>query len=399
MFIKQVHYVVIGASAAGVAAVVKLRQLDANALITCISRETDFPYNKCFLADYLAGVKEPEQVFLRKKDFFESQNIQLLLGTEVVKIEPESKQVLASDGTYLEYDKLLLAVGSSVHRPSIEGLQGEGVFEFNTFSDAAGIIEYQERNNVENIIIIGAGLSGLECADSLSRKGCNVSVVECADSVLHHQITLQASLFIQNKMQQQGVTLLAGVTVTKIERDSGTITGVLLSDGTLLPTQMVICALGARPNTGIALQAGLAIEQLAIVTNDFLQTTDPFIFAAGDVALVTDTVTGKKMRSCSWPDALVQGAAAASNMAGVKKMYAGTTTITTTAFFGVKFALGGQIKVHENDGFEIALHQEADLFQLVVTSNSVVKGFLVIGNTHSVSKLKQALLTKSVLSL
>lgn len=384
----QKSYLIIGASAAGVSAAAKLRQLDATSEIVVLTEETDAPYNKCFLADYLSGLKDLNGLLIKKETFFEDQNITLKLGHRVLSIVPEKQQVFCANGISFSYDKLLLAVGGSVKFPPIPGLTAEnGVLPFYTLQDTKTILHKAKQPAVKNVVIIGAGLSGLECADSIVDYVDSVTVIEREKHVLSRTIPNDAAQFIQAKMEQEGIKFLPNTCVNSVTNKS-----VTISNGTVLQADMIVCAMGAQPNGWLAKEAGLAVDNGAIVTDDFLKTSDQNIYAAGDVALVTDKLTGQKIKSCAWPDALVQGMNAASNMAQIPKKYLGTVTVTSSAFFGVKFVACGNLK-SMNTSYNSKLRKNNESFALTFLENGVVKGFLLIGKTGQLSHLKRSLLT------
>jgi len=386
------QYVIIGASAAGIAAASKLRQLDGQARIICITQETERPYNKCFLADYLSGIKEERAIFLKQEDFFKTQNIELLLGQQVTSLNKKEQTIECNNGQTFSYTALLLATGSSLSLPPIEGIKGvSNVFQFHTLRDTKHLLAHVAGKKINNVVVVGAGLSGLECADSLSDFVKTITVVERAPQLLPHQITSEASKFIEQAMRNEGVTSLCNSTVTRVEQKNGTVVAVYLADGKKLLVDMLVCATGMHPNSELAKEAGLTVEQHAVVTNEYLATSDPHIFAAGDVALVTDLLSGKKMRSCSWPDALKQGAIAASNMSEIVTKYSGTIATATTAFFGLKLSVAGNI--HNNkSSYNSELRKNSESFSLTFFKKGVVKGFLLIGPTVRVAQLKRSLL-------
>lgn len=382
-------YLIIGTSAAGMGAVTKLRQLDKDARIICVSDEQEFPYNKCFLVEYLNHEKRLEQMYTKPQDFFAKNNIELKLNTKVTAVDAQSKQVTCADGSTIAYTKLLLGVGGTLHMPPIAGKDAEGVFPFYNLKDTQEIKNWIEQQSVKHITIIGAGLSGLECADALTYYKVPVAVVDKNTQVLGRQVDAAGGAFIQNKAREYNVDFCFDVTVSKILSENNRVCAVELSDGSTIKTDMVICALGARPNLELAESAQLEIEQYTIVTNELMQTSNADVYAAGDVALVTDKLTGKKMRSCTWPDALVQGMRAGTNMVEHTKPYAGVTLITASHFFGLSFHVAGIF------GSEAKIEQSDDCYQKVNYSESgFVEGFMLIGDSKNISKLKRSLLTQ-----
>lgn len=387
------RYVIIGASAAGVSAASRLRMLDKDAEITCLTQELDIPYNKCLLADYLAGEIPFEKLLIKPYSFFEEQKISLQLGVQVTGIDPVLKKVSCSNGELIAYDALLLALGGSVQRPAIhETISARNVLTFYTLYDTQSLLKAVQSDSVKRVLIIGAGLSGLECADSITEYVETVTLIERESHLLFRQIPLAAAQFIQEKMTAQAVQVVTGAIVNRFHFVQEHITGALLSNGKNIEVDLVVYAFGARPNGWIARKAGLAVEGGAIVTDEYLRSSNSAIFAAGDVALVKDKLTGMRIKSSSWPDAIRQGAVAASNMTGLQQVYPGTTTVVSSSFFGMKFFLCGQLK-EPCKRFHVKLQKSDEEFRLIVSENGVVKGFLLIGRTHHLSALRQSLLT------
>ncbi|NBQ17805.1 NAD(P)/FAD-dependent oxidoreductase, partial [bacterium] len=370
-----------------------LRQLDKEALITCFSEEKEFPYNKCFLADYLHGAKEATDILIRTPEFLETQNINLVLGVKILTINPEKKTITDHNNVEHKYEKLLIATGGSVGLLPIKGIGQAHVLTFYTLHNTHTLLATIKNLNIKNIVIIGAGLSGLECADAVSKYVEKVSVVESQDHLLPRQVTAEGAQIIAHALKQQNIDFYNNVFVQEILTDD-----VVLSNTARIKADLVVVACGAKPNGWIASDAGLETKNGAIVTNNYLQTSDPSIFAAGDVALVTETLTQEKVKSCTWPDALIQGAVAASNMAGIERLYSGVTIVTSSAFFGVKFFSAGIVHDRENK-YQKNREISDQSYRLIVHDNGVVKGFLLIGQTHGVSELKQALLTGKAINL
>lgn len=393
----QKTYVIIGASAAGISAAAKLRQLDVNARIVCISDEHEPPYNKCFLVDYLSNQKEFEQLFLKPQDFFSKNGIELKLGLRVVALDRQKKKVICVDGSAFEYTKLLLGLGGLV-LPPIEGIKDtQGIFTFYNLQDTEAIKAWVERPHIKQIVIIGAGLSGLECADALKGYNVSITVIDRNAHVLGRQTDESGALFIQKKATDYNVHFYFGTSIARIHAIDQKIKAVELADGTMLDAQMVICALGARPNSQLAKSAGLGIEQDAIVTNEWLQTSDPEVYAAGDVALVTNKMTGQKMRNCTWPDALVQGSTAATNMVEHGKPYPGVALITASHFFGLSFHTTGDLSVLAQSCNIKELHADTHYQKIFLSPEGIVQGFLLIGYTEHLSTLKRSWLTQTPL--
>lgn len=393
-------YLIIGASAAGIAAATKLRQLDPLAFIECISQEKELPYNKCFLADYFSGKKEEHSLFLKSKDFFEKERIVLTQGLKVVALNKEQKHIIGEDGQIKEYDALLVATGSSPFIP-FDVVGKKGIFTFNTLGDVVAILAYMKAHFVKNVVIIGAGLSGLECADSLLGHGLSVTLVEKQSHVLKAVLHEKAASFLEQKICSAGVTLLLNSSVSKIVYDDyGTVTEIITSSGLSMKTELVVVALGVRPNSLFLEQSGIVLaENKALFVNDYLQSSDSFIYGAGDIVMVKDKITGRAVKSSLWPDALQQGICAASNMAGMPKLYEGVISSMNSAFFGIKFHSSGDIFNSNNDLYECNEVITDDCYSYLLTKEGIVRGFIFLGNgSQEVVLWRRSLINQKVCS-
>lgn len=385
-------HVIIGAAAAGIGVLNTLIRLDPNSRIICISDEKENPYNKCFLADYLHKVKEEHELNILRTDLLKHPNLELILGVRVIRINREAKTILLSDNRSISYDTLFLGTGSSPVMPPIDGINGKGIFTFHTIADANKIMAYVNDHGVKQIVIIGAGLSGLECADSLRSWGLEVKVIERSDRVLARQVDNAGSEFIARMMHNAGVELRCDQTVKEIVHENGRVVGIRLKGDSYILAEMVIIAAGLKPNVELARDAGLVLAGGYVQVDESMRTSDPTIFAGGDCVMVFDQITNMHVASCTWPDAMAQGAVAAHGIIGLKKIYPGAAIITSSAFFGKTFVTCGAI--NEIPAFyETQVSQSDDFYHKIVLCDGQIKGYLLIGNTQQASKLRRAMLT------
>lgn len=381
------RYLLIGASAASIGALIKLRQLEPAAQITCVTDQKELPYNKCLLADYVAGQLEAERLSIYNKS---DENLMFIFGKKAISINCAQKTVALNDGTIIPYDCLFLGMGSSAWVPPIPGIGNAGVFTFHTLADAQAILAYAKKNQVKNAVIIGAGLSGLEAADALAKHNLSISIIEKSDQVLPALLTAQAADFLVRIIQNNNVNVCLNTCVREILADTkGQASHVALDSGIMLPAEMVIVATGMRPNIQLAHNAGIAMSEHGIVVNEYMQTSVPDIYAGGDLIQVTDQVSGKPMRSCMWPDAMNQGMHAAFAMAGKPKAYPGPCIIAASGFFGLKFAHAGSGKG------DILQEQGTDFYHEFWLQEGRLAGFQVLGTRHNLGQLRRMLLTKS----
>ena len=383
------QYIIIGSSAAGLGAAGKLRSLDADARIICLTAEKVMPYNRCLLADHLSGARPADQVATKTQSFFDENNIELMLDSRAVGLDAAAQKVTLANGTSFNYDKLFLGTGRSAFIPPLPGTQAAGVFSFFDFDDVTNILAYIKQHNVKQATIVGAGLSGLECADALLAHGLNLTVIERAPHVLASQIDAAGAAFLMNLMKQKGINVLTSTTVQEVVTHNKRVAGLFLNTGKAMKTDMVIFAIGGSINLDLARQANLTIENGGIVTSPSMQTSNPNIFAGGDICRVHDLVTGGTTISTLWPDAVQQGMIAAHTMVGLEKNYAGTVTITSSHIFGTTFVTcGPTIKPTE---YTQLIKQEADFYHRLLIHEGTLKGFIMVGNVQGVGQLRKAI--------
>jgi len=372
-------YVVIGSAAAGISTLNTLWRLDPTASVLCISDEKEQPYNKCFLADYLSGEKPESQLFTK----LFHKNVRFLFEKRVISIDRNTKTILMSDNASVRYGKLLLATGSSPVIPPIPGIQGEGVFTFHTLRDTHAILAHAQRNDCAHVTIMGGGLSGLEAADALRSHNLEVTLVERNERVLNSQVDFEAANLIQERMRNQGIQVLVSTSVEKIIRTDGQVSGVQLSDGSQVTTNAIICATGLAPNSQLARDAGLRLEGNSVWVDQYQQTSDEHIYAAGDVVVVRDQLSGQLVRSCTWPDAMHQGIIAAHAMSDNRKPYPGIVMVASSAFFGVKFAACGyNSNSLKGDGIAtVSCKGSPDEYCKMFVKEGVPQGFIMIGSS------------------
>lgn len=387
-------YVIIGAAAAGLGAINKLRMLDPQAEVVCLTDEKENPYNKCLLADYMIDQPTSSKIIMMTPEQAEQKKVDLRLNTRVSAIIPEEKKVLLQSGHQLSYDALLVATGSSPRKLAIRGIEtGNGIFTFHTLRDIHTIKSYIKDHSVEQAVVIGAGLSGLECADALTQLKVKVTVVEKSSHVLSTQLAMPAARVIESAMKVAHVALYTNTTVTQITSHNDYVTGVILEGDHQISAQMVIIAAGLVPNSSIAQQAGITTQNGNIVVNDYLQTNIMDIYAAGDVILIKDHLSGELVPSCTWPDAMMQGMIAATNMVGQSKQYTPQPIMTSSAFFGLKFASCGTTQLKSSSAWTVRSNENLSA-AFALSPAGCLQGFNVVGARVDFATLRRLVLTQ-----
>jgi apoptosis-inducing factor 3 len=309
--------VIIGGGGAGLAAADMLRRQGYDGPVTMISSDTAPPSDRPNLSkDYLAGTAQEDWIPLKAPEFYADERIELLLGTRVTGIDVAARQVkLAHNGhaPVRAFGALLLATGAEPVRLTIPGADGPHVRYLRTFDDSRAIID--ELQHAKRAVVIGGSFIGLETAASLRAREVEVDLVAPEQVPLERVMGVEVGRAVQQLHESHGVRFHLGQTVTRIDG-----TTVTLSDGSTLEADVVVVGIGVRPSIALAEAAGLAVDR-GVLVNDYLETSVPGIFAAGDIARWPDRHTGERIRVEHWVVALRQGQTAARNMLGQRERY------------------------------------------------------------------------------
>ena len=307
--------VIIGGGAAGFAAAQKLRLEGYDGEVSLISDDDAAPYDRPNLSkDYLAGSAPEDWVPLRPAGFYADNAIDLRLRTTVAGIDSAARRVLLAGGEQLEYTRLLLATGAEPARLTIPGSDLPHVLTLRSLRDCRSIIERANRGS--RVVVVGASFIGLEAAAALRQREVEVHVVAPETRPMERSLGPQLGGFLRSLHESRGVTFHLGRLPAEIEPK-----GVVLDDGTRLSADFVLVGIGVRPRLELARQAGLTVER-GVLVNEYLETSVPGIFAAGDIARWPDPYSGVRLRIEHWVVAERQGQTAALNMLGRKTCFA-----------------------------------------------------------------------------
>ena len=299
--------VLIGAGAAANAAAEMLRRCAYKGSITMIGAEQDLPYDRPNLSkDYLAGDAQEEWIPLRTREFYEQHAITLMLGTRVTNIDPIKRNIELDNGSTLNFDQLLIATGADPVRLDIPGATRTNVHYLRSLADSRGIITAAA--NAKRVVVIGASFIGLEVAASLRKRGLEVHVVGPEARPLERVLGPQLGDMIRALHESHGVVFHLGDTATEFGDKT-----VTLKSGAVLACDIIVVGIGVRPNIALAERAGLEMDR-GVAVNEYLETSVPGIFAAGDIARWPDVHSGARIRVEHWVVAEQQGQAAARNM-------------------------------------------------------------------------------------
>ncbi len=389
--------IVIGASAASVAFISKLRSFDQESQIICFSGEPSLPYNRCFLADFLTGEQTQEQLQLKPQDFFEKNNVDLRLNSWVCKIDPENKKVTVADD-FFDFDYLFLGMGCRPFVPNfLQGDQPLGVFTFHTLSDMQKIKNFIDQEQPQFAVVIGAGLNGIEAVSSLIDLKMNVTVVEAASAILPGQVDLELAAWLTGRINQAGVQVITGHKVVAVDQKNNRICSATLDDGTIVSTQMIIIAAGSVVNSDLVQDVDVVTMNGSIVVDDRLKTNFDYVFAAGDVCAVSDMVSKKLTRSATWSDAMLQGLCAATNLSATARTYPGIVGLRDSYFFGLDFYACGQTVGHD-DSVQVIDQSDGLTIKKFYLKNDRLVGFVFMGDISKLAEYKMWYMTQKAVN-
>jgi 3-phenylpropionate/trans-cinnamate dioxygenase ferredoxin reductase subunit len=339
-------FVIAGASLAGAKAAEALRAKGYDGRIVLLGAEEHRPYERPPLSKgYLIGKDEREKAFVHPEAWYAEHEIELRLGTRVVAIDRSSHQVRLADATRLDYVKLLLATGASPRHLPVLGANADRVVYLRTIDDSERLRALF--GQISRLVVIGAGWIGLEATAAARGAGVEVTVVERATLPLLRVLGPEMAEVFADLHKRNGVEFRFGETVGEITTEGGYATGVRLRDGSVLPTEAVLVAVGVEPNTQLAEDAGLAVDD-GVLVDAALRTEDPDIFAAGDVAWAHHPKLGKRLRVEHWANALNQPEVAAASMLDQEAEYA-----RLPYFFTDQYDLGMEyVGYVEPDGYD-----------------------------------------------
>lgn len=312
-------YVIVGGGLAGGRACEGIRRIDADGPVLLIAAEPHRPYQRPPLSKaYLMGEADLDKVYLQEEGYYAANGIEVLAGMAVTRIERGDHTVTLESGRVVGYERLLLATGGSAIRLNLPGADLAGVHVLRTIEDSNRIRE--DAANARRMLIIGGSFIGSEVASSLSQQGIEGAMAFLEDRLLERIVPPELSHHLTRLYAKHGARVLPGVRPLRLEGD-GRVRRAVLDNGETLDVDLVVMGVGIRLNTALAKEAGLALgERDAVIVDEYLRTSDPDIYAAGDIAAWPDPTFGR-LRIEHWDVARAQGLRAGRNMAGEERPY------------------------------------------------------------------------------
>jgi NADPH-dependent 2,4-dienoyl-CoA reductase/sulfur reductase-like enzyme len=338
---------IIGGVAGGASTAARLRRLDESAEIIMFERGSYISYANCGLPYHIGDViKERSSLLLQTPEAMSAKyNVDVRIESEVISIDKENKFVevkkTKTGETYKEsYDTLVISTGSSPIKPPIEGINSPGIFTLWTVPDTDEIKKYINEKKPKKAAVIGGGFIGLEMAENLHEAGLEVTVVEMLDQVMA-PVDYEMAQLVQNNMDMNGVILSLGDGVSKFKSENGSTT-ITLNSGKTISADLVILSIGVRPNSELAKNAGLKLNQRGgVIVDKHLRTSDPNIYAVGDVIEVEEFIGKDKAMVPLAGPANKQGRICANNICGANEEYQGTQGTSVAKVFDLTVASTG----------------------------------------------------------
>lgn len=314
-------FVIVGGGLAGAKAAEALRESNFDGRVTLLADENRLPYERPPLSkEYLAGKKSLDEFTVQNSDWYRDNDIDLKLDTRVADLDASAHTVAVAGESPMHYDKLLLATGSAARRPAIQGCAAAGVHYLRNYDDAVALNTVLVEG--ASLAVVGAGWIGLELAASARERGVHVAVVEAAKQPLMAALGETIGSVFVALHRDHGVDLRLEAQVAEITSHHGQATGLRLGDGSVVGADAVLLAVGAKPNIELAERAGLATGDGGVLVDATLRTSDPDIFAVGDIAAAEHPLFGARIRTEHWSTALKQPAVAVAGMLGNPGEYA-----------------------------------------------------------------------------
>ncbi|MEB3981370.1 FAD-dependent oxidoreductase [Mycobacterium sp. 663a-19] len=314
-------FVIVGGGLAGAKAAEALRDNGFDGQIVLFAEEEHLPYERPPLSkEFLAGKKSLTDFTVQNSDWYREHDVDLRLGSRVSALNAGEHSVALPDGTTVRYAKLLLATGSASRRPPIPGSDAEGVHYLRTYDDAVALNSVLTEGS--SLAVVGAGWIGLEVAAGARQRGVDVTVVETAKQPLAAALGETVGEVFARLHRDHGVDLRLEAQVDEITTADGRATGLKMRDGSTVAADAVLVAVGAKPNVELAETAGLSMGDGGVLVDASLRTSDPDIYAVGDIAAAQHPLFGCRIRTEHWANALKQPAVAAAGMLGKPGEYA-----------------------------------------------------------------------------
>ena len=362
-------YVIIGNGAAAVGCIEGIRSLDKDGVITVISKEDHHVYSRPLISYYLEGKTDTERMKYRADGFYGENRCNVLFGESAIRIDCENKTVETDKGRSVVYDALCVAAGSSPFVPPFEGLDTVlNKFSFMTLDDALALEKALTPDS--RVLIVGAGLIGLKCAEGIYERVGSITVCDLADRVLSSILDAECASAVQRGLEEKGIKFMLSDSAVKFDKDVA-----FMKSGEKVAFDVLVLAVGVRANTSLIKDIGGEVNR-GIIVNGRMETSIPGVYSAGDCAEGDDMSIGAKRVLAIMPNAYIQGHTAGVNMAGGNDSFDNAIPMNSIGFFGKHIMTAGN---YEGDMFE---EKGEGTLKRFFVKDGFLKGFILIGQTE-----------------
>ena len=363
------QYVIIGNGVAAAGCIEGIRSVDKDSKITVVSEENHPVYCRPLISYYLENKTDPERMNYRDADFYEKMGCEVFYGKKVIRIDADSKKVMLDDGAELPYTEACVATGSAPFVPPFEGIDTvDKKFNFMTLDDTFAL--EKAINKGSKVLIVGAGLIGLKCAEGLHGRVASITVCDLADRVLSSILDTDCAAIVQRHLEANGIQFMLGDTAVRFEKNFAQ-----MKSGKTVEFDTLVLAVGVRANTALIKDIGGEVNR-GVLVNDRMETSLESIYAAGDCTEGNDVSLGQKRVMALLPNAYMQGHTAGVNMAGGKEVFDQAIPMNSIGFFGLHVMTAG---TYEGELYE----EKADnSLKRLFTKDGLLKGFILIGKTE-----------------
>ncbi len=379
------NYVIVGNGVAAIGCIEGIRSIDKTGKITVVSKENTPAYCRPLISYYLENKTTIEKMSYRPTDFYEKNHCEILYGKEAKKIEQGKKTVLLDDKQELSYSNLCISTGSSPLIPPFIGLDKvKNKFTFMTMEDTLALEKALLPN--ANVLIVGAGLIGLKCAEGIKNRVGTITVCDLADRVLSSILDNECATILQQHLEEHGIKFMLNDTATSFSENSAT-----MKSGKTLPFDILILAVGVRANTALVKEVGGEVNR-GIIVDYSMKTTLPSIYAAGDCTEGYDASLGGNRVLAILPNAYMQGFTAGVNMAGGKNTLKNAIPMNSIGFFGLHAMTAGTY-----DGTMLEEKTAQSIKRFFIKDDRLL-GFIIIGKCERVGIITSLIREKTPLS-
>lgn len=373
--------IIIGNSAAGISAIKGIREKDPACPITLISAENCNAYSPVLTPYYISHRISKDGLFIVDHRFYRDHNVRTMFGKKAVGVDPSRQVVYLEDNTKVEYDNLLIATGASPILPDSIGTDAnQYVSTLRKIEDAEKIIKLGEK--AKEILVVGAGLLGLQVANAIFREGVKLTIVEYAEHILPEKIDAECAAIIQRRLECQGISFLFGRVVRGFKKKGDKVC-VVTDRGEELKANLVVVGIGVKPNTELATNSsGIEVKE-GILVDEYMKTNLEKIFAAGDVTEGKNLISGQRQVIATWPNACVQGRVAGLNMAGYPISLEGGINENIVNMFGLTVTAIGLSK-HTSANLEELKYfdPQREIYRNILLEDNRIIGAVLLGKAE-----------------